>query len=107
MNIDFDKTRFRVFGVGNAGCRWVEHLQAGGLEGVGFLTLNTDAAESREDGVRRIQLGARLTRGLGAGGDPELGRAADEEAADTVREACAGADMVFVLTGMGGGTGTG
>jgi cell division protein FtsZ len=57
--------------------------------------------------VTRIQLGTRLTRGLGAGGDPELGRAAAEEAIERVREVCQGAEMVFVLTGMGGGTGTG
>jgi len=108
MKNDFTKTRFRLLGVGNAGCRLVEHLQATGLDGAGFAALNTDASGSGDQGaVRRIQLGARLTRGLGAGGDPELGRAAAEEAAEAVREVCQGAEMVFVLTGMGGGTGTG
>jgi cell division protein FtsZ len=86
----------------------VEHLQATGLDGAGFFALNTDASGMGDNGaVTRIQLGTRLTRGLGAGGDPELGRAAAEEAIERVREVCQGAEMVFVLTGMGGGTGTG
>lgn len=108
MNHHFSKTRFRLLGVGNAGCRWVEYLHASGLEDVGFVALNTDAAGLVDEGeIRRVQLGARLTRGLGAGGDPELGRAAAEEATEAIREVCQGAEMVFVLTGMGGGTGTG
>ena len=98
----------RLLGVGGAGCRVVERLQAEGMVGADFVAMNTDAAALRECGVtRQIQLGTRLTRGLGAGGDPELGRAAVEEASDAIREVCRGAELVFVLTGMGGGTGTG
>jgi cell division protein FtsZ len=98
----------RVLGVGGAGCRVVERLEAEGLSGAGFVAMNTDAAALRSCGVaHQIQLGARLSRGLGAGGDPEIGRAAVEEAAEAVREACRGAELVFVVAGMGGGTGTG
>jgi len=84
----------------------VERLAAEGLPGAGFVAMNTDAAALRECGVaHQIQLGARLSRGLGAGGDPEIGRAAVEEAAEAVRGACRGAELVFVVAGMGGGCG--
>ena len=98
----------RLLGVGGAGCRVVARLQAEGIAGADFVAMNTDAAALRECGVtRQIQLGTRLTRGLGAGGDPELGRAAVEEASDAIRQVCRGAELVFLLSGMGGGTGTG
>jgi len=98
----------RVLGIGGAGCRVVKRLQSGDLGAASLVAMNTDAAALQDCGVNhRIQLGARLTRGLGAGGDPEIGRAAVEEASDAIREACRGADLVFIITGLGGGTGTG
>jgi cell division protein FtsZ len=106
--LDFRAAPIRLLGVGGAGCRVVESLQAGGLAGASFVAMNTDAAALRECRVtHQIQLGTRLTRGLGAGGDPEIGRAAVEDASDAIREVCRGAELVFVLAGMGGGTGTG
>ena len=105
---DFRAAPIRLLGVGGAGCRVVERLQAGGLDGASFVAMNTDAAALRECRVtHQIQLGTRLTRGLGAGGDPEIGRSAVEDASDAIREVCRGAELVFVLAGMGGGTGTG
>jgi cell division protein FtsZ len=100
--------QFRLLGVGGAGGRVVEHLSTLGFEAMGLAVLNTDAAALANCGVAaQIRLGERLTRGLGAGGDPEIGRAAVDEAADVIREACRGAELVMVAAGMGGGTGTG
>jgi cell division protein FtsZ len=100
--------QIRVLGVGGAGGNAVSHLARGGLEGVQFAALNTDAAAlSRTPFTRKINLGAKSTRGLGAGGDPALGRAAAEEDAAQIRAACDGANVVLVVAGLGGGTGTG
>ncbi|MFM1943653.1 MAG: hypothetical protein RI897_2635 [Verrucomicrobiota bacterium] len=108
MREESTKKRFCMVGVGNAGCRLVENLRAEGLEDTAFAVLNTDVAVLRQSPVPdQVQLGERLTRGLGAGGDPELGRAATEEALDGIRGLCRGAEIVFVLAGLGGGTGTG
>ena len=100
--------QIRVLGVGGAGGNAVSHLARGGLEGVQFAALNTDAAAlSRMPVARKINLGAKSTRGLGAGGDPVLGRAAAEEDEAEIRAICEGANVVFVVAGLGGGTGTG
>ena len=100
--------RLRVIGVGGAGCNVVSQLAEQPLDGVEFALLNTDAAALAPlSGGRRFVLGERSMRGLGAGGDPERGRAAAEEDAGGIRELCQNADVVFVVAGMGGGTGTG
>ncbi|SCB18727.1 cell division protein FtsZ [Bradyrhizobium yuanmingense] len=102
------KARIVVFGVGGAGGNAVNNMIAAGLQGVEFVVANTDAqALAMSKAKRLIQLGTRVTAGLGAGSQPELGRAAAEEAIDTIREQLTGAHMVFVTAGMGGGTGTG
>ncbi|MCA1469634.1 cell division protein FtsZ [Bradyrhizobium sp. IC3195] len=102
------KARIVVFGVGGAGGNAVNNMIAAGLQGVEFVVANTDAqALAMSKAKRLIQLGTKVTAGLGAGSQPELGRAAAEEAIDTIREQLTGAHMVFVTAGMGGGTGTG
>ncbi|HEC90269.1 MAG TPA: cell division protein FtsZ [Alphaproteobacteria bacterium] len=100
--------RITVIGVGGAGGNAVNNMIASGLEGVDFVVANTDAqalAGSRAD--RRVQLGANITQGLGAGSRPDVGRAAAEEALDQVLDEIQGSNMVFIAAGMGGGTGTG
>jgi cell division protein FtsZ len=102
------KARIVVLGVGGAGGNAVNNMIASGLEGVEFIVANTDAqalASSRAD--RIIQIGTQVTQGLGAGAQPEVGRAAAEEAIDEIRDHLNGAHMAFVTAGMGGGTGTG
>ena len=102
------KARITVFGVGGAGGNAVNNMIAAGLQGVDFVVANTDAqALTKSKAKRIIQLGARVTQGLGAGSHPELGRAAAEEAIDAIREHLTGSHMMFVTAGMGGGTGTG
>jgi cell division protein FtsZ len=102
------KARIVVFGVGGAGGNAVDNMIAGGLQGVDFIVGNTDAqALTRSRAERIIQMGAKVTEGLGAGSRPDLGRAAAEEAIDAIRRHVTGAHMVFVTAGMGGGTGTG
>ncbi|XSC02467.1 cell division protein FtsZ [Bradyrhizobium sp. McL0616] len=102
------KARIVVFGVGGAGGNAVNNMITAGLEGVDFVVANTDAqALAMSKATRLIQLGTQVTAGLGAGSQPELGRAAAEEAIDTIRDQLTGAHMVFVTAGMGGGTGTG
>ena len=102
------KPRIMVAGVGGAGGNAVNNMIESGLIGVDFIVANTDAqalTASRAD--RIIQMGLQVTEGLGAGSQPEVGRAAAEEAAEEIRDHLAGAHMVFVTAGMGGGTGTG
>src|SRR5437763_3551174 len=102
------KPRIMVCGVGGAGGNAVNNMIVSGLVGVDFVVANTDAqalASSRAE--RIIQMGLQVTEGLGAGSKPEIGRAAAEEAIDEIRDHLAGAHMVFVTAGMGGGTGTG
>src|SRR5215469_13093987 len=102
------KARIVVFGVGGAGGNAVNNMVASGLQGVEFIVANTDAqalASSKADRV--IQMGTQVTQGLGAGAQPEIGRAAAEETIDAIRDHLNGAHMVFVTAGMGGGTGTG
>ncbi|OQX85833.1 MAG: cell division protein FtsZ [Candidatus Latescibacteria bacterium 4484_7] len=106
---DFDElARLKVIGVGGAGGNAVNRMISSGLQGVEFVAVNTDAQVLELSRAhKRIQIGAKLTKGLGSGGNPEIGRQAIEEDADLVAEAIDGADMVFVTAGMGGGTGTG
>ena len=102
------KPRITVFGVGGAGGNAVNNMIAAGLQGVDFVVANTDAqALTMSKAERIIQLGTQVTEGLGAGSQPEVGRAAAEEVIDEIRDHLTGAHMVFVTAGMGGGTGTG
>ncbi|MDO8288864.1 MAG: cell division protein FtsZ [Parvibaculum sp.] len=102
------KPRITVFGVGGAGGNAVNNMIEAGLDGVEFVVANTDAqALALSAADRRIQLGASITEGLGAGSRPEVGCAAAEEALDEIAEHINGAHMVFITAGMGGGTGTG
>jgi len=100
--------RIKVIGVGGAGQNAVNRMIEEGIQGVEFIAVNTDAqALALSKAPIRVRLGDKLTRGLGAGGDPEIGRKAAEESADELYNVLKGADMVFVTAGMGGGTGTG
>jgi cell division protein FtsZ len=102
------KARIIVFGVGGGGGNAVNNMIAAGLQGVDFVVANTDAqALTMSKAKRLIQMGTQVTKGLGAGSQPDVGRAAAEEAIDTIRSHLTGAHMVFVTAGMGGGTGTG
>jgi cell division protein FtsZ len=106
-----DSTNFaqiRVVGVGGAGCNAVNRMVQYGLQGVEFIAVNTDKqALALSAGQKKIQIGEKLTKGLGAGADPEIGRKAADESRDAIIEALKGADMIFITAGMGGGTGTG
>jgi cell division protein FtsZ len=100
--------RIKVIGVGGGGQNAVNRMIEEGIQGVEFIATNTDAqALTLSKAPTRVRLGDKLTRGLGAGGDPEVGRKAAEESADELYSVLKGADMVFVTAGMGGGTGTG
>src|SRR5262245_38930526 len=102
------KPRITVFGCGGAGGNAVNNMITAGLVGCDFVVANTDAqALTLSKAERIIQMGVRVTEGLGAGSQPEVGRAAAEEVIDEIRDHLAGAHMVFVTAGMGGGTGTG
>ncbi len=98
----------KVVGVGGGGSNAVNRMISAGLRGVEFIAINTDAqALALSNAGTKIHIGGKLTRGLGAGGDPEIGRQAAEETREDLTEALEGSDMVFVTAGMGGGTGTG
>ena len=100
--------KIKVIGVGGGGGNAINNMITAGLQGVDFIAANTDSQAlelSRAD--TKIQLGKGLTKGLGAGARPEIGREAAEESSDEIKEALEGSDMVFVTAGMGGGTGTG
>ena len=102
------KPRITVFGVGGAGGNAVNNMIAAGLQGVDFVVANTDAqALTKSKTERIIQMGTQVTEGLGAGSEPEVGRAAAEEVINSIRDHLTGVHMVFVTAGMGGGTGTG
>jgi cell division protein FtsZ len=102
------KTVIKVLGLGGGGSNAVNRMIELGIEGVDFIAANTDAqALAGSLAPVRLKLGPNLTRGLGAGGQPEIGEKAAEESRDEIRAALAGADMVFLTAGMGGGTGTG
>lgn len=98
----------KVIGVGGGGGNAIKHMMEAGLQGVQFYAINTDLQALRRcNNADQIQIGASLTHGLGAGSDPSLGRKAAEEDKDKLEEIVVGSDMVFVTSGMGGGTGTG
>src|SRR5450631_569961 len=98
----------KVLGVGGGGGNAVSHMVQAGLEGVDFICINTDAQALKHSKVRTaLQIGCNITKGLGAGADPEIGRQAALEDRDRIIELLGGADMLFLTAGMGGGTGTG
>jgi len=100
--------RIKVVGVGGGGCNAVNRMIEEGLQGIEFITVNTDAqALLLSNAPTRVRIGDKVTRGLGAGGNPENGRKAAEESAEELYEVLKGSDMVFVTAGLGGGTGTG
>ena len=102
------KPRITVIGVGGAGCNAVNNMISSHLEGVEFVVSNTDAQSlANSQAQMRVQLGANVTQGLGAGARPEIGRAAADESLDQILEHIDGTHMLFVTAGMGGGTGTG
>ncbi len=103
-----DMAKIKVIGVGGGGSNAIDRMISAGLKGVEFIAINTDAqALTKSLASKRLQIGAKLTRGLGAGAKPEIGAAAAEESRDEIIAAVSGADMVFITAGMGGGTGTG
>ncbi len=100
--------KIKVIGVGGGGSNAINRMIAAGLKGVEFIAVNTDAqALLHSMAPKRMQIGEKLTRGLGAGARPEIGEKAAQESRDEILEALNGADMVFITAGMGGGTGTG
>jgi cell division protein FtsZ len=100
--------KIKVIGVGGGGMNAVSRMIDAGLTGVDFLAMNTDTQVLELSAAKsKLQLGANLTRGLGAGGNPEMGRESAEESRPEIRRLLEGADMVFIAAGMGGGTGTG
>ena len=110
LHQDFDdqKPIIKIIGVGGAGGNAVTHMVDSGLKGVTFLSANTDSQALKKSKAEiMIQLGSSLTKGLGAGANPEIGRQAALEDKERIKEALDGANMVFVAAGMGGGTGTG
>ncbi|WP_166243843.1 cell division protein FtsZ [Paenibacillus turpanensis] len=109
FDMDMDQlAQIKVIGVGGGGSNAVNRMIENGVKGVEFITVNTDAqALHLSKSEVRLQIGDKLTRGLGAGANPEVGKKAAEESRDQIINALRGADMVFVTAGMGGGTGTG
>jgi len=111
--IEFDENtnlsaKVKIIGIGGGGCNALNTMIESGLTGVDFIAANTDAqALATSKAPIRLQLGAKLTKGLGSGANPEVGRKAAEEAVDQIRDVLDGADMIFVTAGLGGGTGTG
>lgn len=105
---ELSKANIKVVGVGGAGSNAVNRMIAAGLNGIEFWSCNTDAqALELASAKNRMQIGGKITRGLGAGGNPTIGQKAAEESREEIAAALAGADMVFIAAGMGGGTGTG
>jgi cell division protein FtsZ len=106
--IPSNMAKIKVIGVGGGGSNAVNRMIASDINGIEFWTMNTDAqALSGANANRRLQLGQKLTRGLGAGGNPAIGQKAAEESREEIAAALEGADLVFITAGMGGGTGTG
>ena len=98
----------KVIGVGGGGCNAINRMIESGMQGVTFVAVNTDKQVlSRNRAETKVQIGEKLTKGLGAGGNPEIGQKSAEESLEDLEKFIAGADMVFVTCGMGGGTGTG
>ena len=108
MDSHGEEAVIKVIGVGGGGGNAVEHMVSQSIEGVEFIAVNTDAQVLRSSSADvTLQIGSSVTKGLGAGADPNIGRDAAQEDRETIRQALDGADMVFITAGMGGGTGTG
>ncbi|QCZ92772.1 cell division protein FtsZ [Salinimonas iocasae] len=108
MDSHGEEAVIKVIGVGGGGGNAVEHMVAQSIEGVEFIAVNTDAQVLRSSSADvTLQIGSSVTKGLGAGADPNVGRDAAQEDRETIRQSLDGADMVFITAGMGGGTGTG
>jgi cell division protein FtsZ len=108
MDSHSEEAVIKVIGVGGGGGNAIEHMVAQNIEGVEFIAINTDAQVLRSSSANvTLQIGSGVTKGLGAGANPNIGRQAAEEDRETIRQALEGADMVFITAGMGGGTGTG
>jgi cell division protein FtsZ len=108
VDTDPQNAVIKVVGIGGGGGNAVEHMMSASIEGVEFICANTDAQALKNSSAHTlIQLGDSITRGLGAGANPEIGRRSAEEDRERIKSALAGADMVFLTSGMGGGTGTG
>lgn len=108
MDSHGEEAVIKVIGVGGGGGNAVEHMVSQSIEGVEFIAVNTDAQVLRSSNADvTLQIGSSVTKGLGAGADPNIGREAAQEDRETIRQALDGADMVFITAGMGGGTGTG
>src|SRR6202140_5255821 len=98
----------KVIGVGGGGGNAVSHMVSSGIEGVDFICVNTDAQALKASKIKTsLQIGCKITKGLGAGADPEIGRQAAMEDRDRIVEVIDGGDMLFITAGLGGGTGTG
>ncbi|MCC2616457.1 cell division protein FtsZ [Aestuariibacter halophilus] len=108
MDSHSEEAVIKVIGVGGGGGNAVEHMVSQSIEGVEFIAINTDAQVLRSSSANvTLQIGSNVTKGLGAGANPNIGRQAAEEDRETIRQSLEGADMVFITAGMGGGTGTG
>lgn len=108
MDSHSEEAVIKVIGVGGGGGNAIEHMVAQNIEGVEFIAINTDAQVLRSSSANvTLQIGSGVTKGLGAGANPNIGRQAAEEDSETIRQSLEGADMVFITAGMGGGTGTG
>ncbi|MBC8064898.1 MAG: cell division protein FtsZ, partial [Chlorobia bacterium] len=107
-NLFENQATIKVLGIGGGGSNAVNRMISEGVAGVHFIAMNTDSqALAQSDAPIKLQLGETLTRGLGAGGDPEKGKAAAEESEKAIVAELEGSDMIFITAGMGGGTGTG
>ncbi|KAJ7570016.1 hypothetical protein O6H91_01G103900 [Diphasiastrum complanatum] len=108
VSMCMDSARIKVIGIGGGGNNAINRMVGGGLQGVDFWAINTDAqALLQSAATHRLQIGETLTRGLGTGGNPQLGEEAAEESKEAIKEAVADSDLVFITAGMGGGTGSG
>ncbi|OZA12791.1 MAG: cell division protein FtsZ, partial [Hydrogenophilales bacterium 17-62-8] len=108
MDVDTQDAVIKVIGVGGCGGNAVDHMISSGLTGVEFIAINTDAQALKRNQARlQLQLGNGVTKGLGAGANPDVGREAALEDRERIAELIDGADMLFITAGMGGGTGTG
>jgi len=108
LDSDYEQAKITVIGIGGGGGNSVSHMIKSGIKGVNFICANTDAQDlNKIHSAKKIILGQELTKGLGAGNDPEKGKAATEESIEEIKEHLENTEMLFVIAGMGGGTGTG
>src|SRR5580704_10748446 len=103
-----ETVRIKIVGIGGAGSNVLDRIVLDGIESAEIVAINTDVQSLTSSvATQKVQLGRNATRGLGAGGDPEVGLAAGEEAIDEIRQALEGVEMIFICVGLGGGTGSG